>query len=254
MPSSSAVGNDATNYGRALVSDCLQASGSGICQTRTDLHAGNNSDPVLTMKGLSYQNEIVRLDFTGLPEFHNESLMILADPRASKGSSFTAKTYGVSTWFKAIGSDCEVNTQSWNCSDHQFDGNFSTTITIPKAAHLELHNNDAVWVVAAKVEGSGGMFKNFAGDSNFGVESTSSFLTTVMHCETSVWEVEYLKLGEEYIPQTIKATDAATAKMIFGPAFPGTYIDILVEFMRIELMTFRHDQWLRWLRPRRSRH
>ncbi|TID19505.1 hypothetical protein E6O75_ATG06843 [Venturia nashicola] len=173
------------------------------------------------MKGLSEQDKIVRLDFKGLSEFHNESLMILADPRASKGSSFTAKTYGVSTWFKAIGDDCEVNTQSWNCSDHQFDGNFTQSITIPEAAHIKVYDNTGEWVIAAKVEGPGGMFGNFVNDSDFGVDSTRSFLATVMHCETTVWEVEYLKLGEEYIPQTIKATDTATTKMIFGPAFPG---------------------------------
>ncbi|QDS70287.1 hypothetical protein FKW77_007931 [Venturia effusa] len=221
MPSTFAVGDGATNYGRALLHDCLQASSSGICQTRTDLHAGNDSDPVLTMKGLSDQNKIVRLDFKGLPEFHDESVVILADSRASKESSFTAKTYGISTWFKSIGSDCEVSTQSFNCSDHQFDGNFNNPVTIPKAAHVALEGNEARWVVAAKVQGAGGMFSNFANDPNFGVDTTSSFLTTVMHCETSVWEVEYLKLGDEYIPQTIKPTDTATTKMIVGPAFPG---------------------------------
>lgn len=174
------------------------------------------------MKGLSDQNMVVRLNFKGLPDFYNESLMILADPRASKESSFTAKTYGVSTMFMDIGAECEVTAQSWNCSDHNFDGNFTNPVTIPKSQHLTLHDNIVRWVVAAKVEGSRGMFNHFANNSDFGVDSTSSYLSTVMHCETSVWEVEYLKLGEEYIPQNIKAADPATSKMIFGPAFPGT--------------------------------
>lgn len=222
MPLSYAVGNGATNYGRALLHDCLQASGSGICQTRMDLHTGNNSDPVLTMKGLSDQNKVVRLDFRGLPKFYNESVMILADPRASKTSLFIAKTFGVSTMFKDIGTNCEVTAQSWNCSDHHFDGNFSSPVIIPRSQNLILRDNDVGWVLAAKVEGPEGMFNHFANNSDFGVDSTSRFMSTVMHCETSVWEVDYLKLGEEYIPQTIKAADPATSKMVFGPAFPGT--------------------------------
>ncbi|KAE9963877.1 hypothetical protein BLS_008840 [Venturia inaequalis] len=221
MPSTYAVANGATNYGRALVHDCLQSSGTGICQTRMDLHAGNNSDNLLTVKGLSDQNKIVRLDFQGLSEFHNESLMILADPRASKGSSFTAKTYGVSTYFKDIGSECEVTAQSWNCSDHHFDGNFSIPLTIPQSKNMLIDGNDVMWVLAAKVQVSEGMFKHVANGSDFGIDPMSNFLSTVMHCETSVWEVEYLKLGEEYIPQTIKTADPAAAKLIFGPAFPG---------------------------------
>lgn len=173
------------------------------------------------MKGLSDQNKIVRLDFKGLPEFHNESIMILADPRASKVSSFTAKTYGVSTWFMDIGTHCEVTTESWNCSDHKFDGSFSVPLTMPQSKNLALNGNDVMWVIAAKVEGHEGTFKQFANDTDFGIDSTSSFLSTVMHCETSAWEVEYLKLGEEYIPQTIKAASPEASKMIFGPAFPG---------------------------------
>jgi hypothetical protein len=211
----------AANYGRELPADCLQASAS-ICQTRADLYGGNTSEPVLTMEGLSNQNKIVSLDFKGLPQFYNESVMILTDARALKGSSYTATTYGVSTMFMDIGADCQITDQSYNCTDHKFDGNFTTRLTIPKSKNLVLEANVIKWVVAAKVEGPAGMFNSFSSDnSNFSVDATGSFLSTVMHCETSVWKVEYLKLGEEYIPQSIKAANASASKLVFGPAFPG---------------------------------
>jgi hypothetical protein len=217
------VDSGATNYGRALSSDCLQASGANSCQTRADLHAGNNSEAVLTMKGLSDQNKIVRLDFNGLPDFYNETVMILADARTPKGSSFTATTYGVSTMFMDIGADCQVSAQSWNCSDHHFDGNFTQPLAIPKPKNLRLQENLVKWVIAAKVEGREGTFKHFTDDLNFAVDGNSSSLFTVMHCETSVWEVEYLKLGGEYIPQSIEPANATTSKLVFSPAFPGKH-------------------------------
>lgn len=189
---------------------------------RADLFAGgNNREAELTMKGLSEANKVVRLDFSGLAEFHNESVMILADAQASPESSFVATTYGVSTWFMDIGSDCQITADSWNCSDHKFDGNAAQPITIPTAKNLILLGNGAQWVVAAHVKGNDNSFAQFTNDVNFNVTGQNSSMFTVMHCETTVWEIEYFKSGEAYYPQSIKAVNATTAKLIFSPVFPG---------------------------------
>jgi hypothetical protein len=187
------------------------------------------------MKGLSDQNKIVPLYFDNVPNFYNETVMIMADARAPRNSLFTAITYGVSTMFMDIGADCQVTAHSWNCSDHNFDGNITQPLTIPTPKKLVLQDNVVKWVIAAKVQGPEGTFDGFANDPNFAIDGTNSTLFTVMHCETSVWEVDYLKLGQEYITKSIKPASAAASKIVFGPAFPGN--DLSSGFMSTMLTT-----------------
>jgi hypothetical protein len=186
-----------------------------------DLLAGNNAEAEMTMKGLSETNKVVRLDFNGLSDFYNESVMILADAQAPIDSSFIATTYGVSTMFMDIGSDCQITATSWNCSDHHFDGNVTQPVTIPNSRNLLVEKNGVKWVVAVDIEGYNNSFSSFSNDVNFNITANNTSMLTVMHCETTVWEVEYFKTGEAYIPQSIKPADDNTAKLIFSPLFPG---------------------------------
>jgi hypothetical protein len=176
-----------------------------------------------TAKGRSMLNKVVTLDFGGLPDFYNESLSVLVDAGAPSTSSFVASTYGVSTYFMDIGSDCQLDGayNSWNCSDLKFAGLISQPVIIQQAKSLLLQSNVIKWAVAAKVQAQDNTFAHFNNDSNFAIGGIDSSLFTVMHCETAVYEVDYLKIGDIYVPQSIKPANETISKIIFSPAFPG---------------------------------
>jgi hypothetical protein len=240
--STRAIGMSSTNnrgtsvplYGRELSSNCFPTIsdtrssfeldlGNDGCEGRMDLIVGGN-DGYLTAKGQSTTNKVVTLDYSGLPGFYNESISILVDASAAPSPSYIASTYGVSTYFVDIGADCQINgtSNSWNCSDHKFDGLVTQPVTIPAATDLLLMSNVVKWALATKVYAGDGTFAHFDNNPNVAVSDRNNSLFTVMHCETTVYAVEYLKIGEKYIPQSVTPANDSVARLILGPVFPGT--------------------------------
>jgi hypothetical protein len=181
----------------------------------------DGSEATRTALGQSALSKVVTLDFPGVKDFYNESVSILVDARAPADTIFVASTYGVATMFMDIGAECQVNATgyTWNCADHHFDGKMTQAIEVPNPTYLLPLLNVIKWVVAAKVSGDRNSFKGFANDSDIAVDNGNLF--TVMHCETAVFEVEYFKIGERYIPQSITPTNTSTSKLIYSPMFPG---------------------------------
>jgi hypothetical protein len=224
------------DYGRTLSPDCFLSSnindvstfqtslGDDGCNGRWDLLIwGEEADR--TAKNRSIINKIVQLEFEGLKDFHDESVMILADANAPPDSSFIASTYGVSSYFEDIGSKCRINNTeySWNCSDHDFSGVTTHPITIPLPINLRIHENVVMWILAAKVMANNSTFHESANKIDFETSARNASLFTVMHCETAVYEVDYFKNGDKYIAQTIKPVNDSIARLIFGPVFPSMF-------------------------------
>ncbi|KAF2434873.1 hypothetical protein EJ08DRAFT_693362 [Tothia fuscella] len=229
--SNTVMTKDIPNYGRKLSTGCgLSINGTPIsieysfaenaCDGRMDMLMGG-LEAHRTARGTSNHNEVVILDFPGLKDFYNETISILVEAKAPAESSYMASTYGVATMFKSIGKECHITDTrfSWNCADYSFGGTMTHPVMMPGPELLKPLLNVVKWVMAAKVDGEDTTFEHLENDPDIVIDGASLF--TVMHCETAIYKVDYLKLGSKYIPQSVKPANISVAELIYSPMFPG---------------------------------
>jgi hypothetical protein len=191
-----------------------------------DLLTGSHEEADATAHNQSAINKIERLDFSGVQDFHDAALFIMADARASPESTFNAETVGVSSWFMNVGANCSLDAAngSYNCPNHHFTGSTRGGIVIPSPVYMVQESNKLVWFLAGKVFAPNGTFDKFANSANYSVTDDGGTLLTVFHCETAVYDVQYNKTGaNQYVPTSIMPMSDASSKLVFSPAFPGKF-------------------------------